>query len=174
MNQRRFVRILLALCACSERPETAASRNTTADSSATSPSIFREINIGPFGKVTLGAPFTQRSANVVAVGPGLFALNPAGGRFANTDSILVRVDSANRVRSLYFVYVTGTDYSAGVAEYQGSLGVPTTQGVSDSAGGKLERTVWEDRRTRFEMTRFSVPGTRPRVASAMIDLAMPQ
>jgi hypothetical protein len=173
MNQQCFIGIFLALAACSGRPEP-ASRRIAADSATTELSIFREIDIRPFGKITLGAPFTRRSPSVVAVGPRLFALNAAGGHFANTDSILVRVDDGSLVRAVYFVYLPGTDFSAGIADYQSSLGPPTAQGVNDSAGGKLERTVWEDRRTHFEMTRFSVPGMRPRVASAMIDRSTPQ
>ena len=90
------------------------------------------------------------------------------GKFANTDSILVRVDGDNRVRTLSFVYQAGTEYDVSVTQYQGLLGIPTSRTVTDSAGGKVDRAVWEDERTRFELTRFVAPGRPARVASTLL------
>ena len=164
-----LIGVLLALGACSPRRDEATLARPAADSATTPRAIFREIDIRPFGKVTLGAPFTQRAPTAVPIGPGMFALVSDEGRFANTDSILVRVDGDNRVRALTFVYQAGTEYDTGVTEYQVSLGVPTRRTVADSAGGKVDHAVWEDERTRFELTRFVAPGRPARVASMLLD-----
>ena len=166
---RGFIGLLLALVACSTRRDEAESARPATDSATTPRAIFREIDIRPFGKVTLGAPFAQRAPTAVAIGPGVFALVADDGHFANTDSILVRVDGENRVRALVFIYQAGTEYDAGVTEYQGSLGIPASRTLVDSAGGKLDRAAWEDERTRFELTRFVAAGTPPRVASTLLD-----
>jgi len=164
-----FIGLLLALGACSPRRDEAASTRPAADSATSPRAIFREIDIRPFGKVTLGAPFTQRAPIAVVISPGMFALVSDEGRFANTDSILVRLDGENRVRALTFVYQAGTEYDAGVTEYQVSLGIPTSRTVTDSAGGKIDRAIWEDERTRFELTRFVAAGAPARVASMLLD-----
>jgi hypothetical protein len=86
-----FVGLLLALVACSTRRDETESARPATDSSTTPRAIFREIDIRPFGKVTLGAPFAQRAPTAVAVGPGMFALVTDEGKFANTDAL--RADS---------------------------------------------------------------------------------
>jgi len=136
-----FIGLLLALGACAPRRDEVATARPATDSATKPWTIFREIDIRPFGKVTLGAAFAQRAPTAVAVSPGMFALVSDEGKFANTDSILVRVDGENRVSALSFVYQAGTEYDTSVTQYQGLLGIPTSRAAADSAGGKIERRL---------------------------------
>src|SRR5688572_26828943 len=95
---------LLVVAAC-------ASRTRELDSSPPSQpiSIFRTIDVAPFGRITLSEPFTQRTTLGVSVNDRTYLL--AGGRFADTDSILVTVDTLGRVESIDFVYTFGKDFA---------------------------------------------------------------
>ena len=133
--------------------------------------IFREIDISPFGAVALGAPLAPRAAGLaVTVGPHLLLLRPPSfGRFADVDSIVVQVDTADRVVALYFVYPSGKDYPAAVTHYESSLGRPTRRVARDSAAGRLERVTWQDERTRFDLTRFITPDHVPHLSWVLVD-----
>jgi hypothetical protein len=90
------------------------------------------------------------------------------GRYADTDSILVRVNTANVVTGLFFVYRAGKDFAAAVADYTSSLGKPRSFSA-DSAGGRIEHATWEDGRTHFELNHFVGSGGSSRVSAAMFD-----
>lgn len=153
---------LLAVTACAPSP--------TPGSSAATP-IFREIDIRPYGVIALGKPFTQRVGIGKEVRPRLFVLDVPGAQFADTDSILVELDGSDRVIALHFVYQAGKDYGASVNGYEESLGAPTARTSADSVGGKVDRVVWEDADTRFELSRFRHPSRQPRIASVLADRA---
>jgi hypothetical protein len=142
---------------------------------APSRAIFREIDISPFGAIGLGAPLASGAAGLaVAAGQHLFVIRPPHPRFADADSILVRLDAAQRVVALYFVYHAGKDYPAAVADYESSLGRPARRVAKDSAGGRLERVTWRDKRTRFDLTRFITRDHAVHLSSAMIDRTGPR
>jgi hypothetical protein len=65
------------------------------------------------------------------------------------------------------VYQAGKDYAAAVSEYKVTLGPSDAREVTDSAGSEVERVIWQDERTRFELRRVSSPSDRTRVSSTL-------
>lgn len=121
--------------------------------------IFRTINISPFGSITLSEPFAQRVTLGVPVQERTYFLGP--GRFADTDSVLVTVDTLGRVETIDFVYGAGKDFAAAVAEYEASLGPASSRNTRMGSSAQVERVTWTDGITVFELLRFSrLDGTR--------------
>lgn len=158
--------VVLAVGACASRatkPSWTAS-GQTAPYAGASAAIFRAISIAPYGRIQLGAPFTQRDSLSRRLGPGLYQL-PTG--FADTRAILVRVDAANVVQGLMFLYVDGKDIDAARQAYTGDLGQPIDSVESDPAGARIERVIWQDSATVFELVRRQHPDSVPEVFSAL-------
>jgi hypothetical protein len=136
------------------------------------PPIFREVSIAPFGRLALGAPLAPTAAQLShPTGAGEVALVSPGGRFADTDSLLVRLDGDGHVAALRFVYVPGKDFAATVADYTTDFGAPATQS-GDPSGAGPARAAWNDRRTRFELLRAGGPDRR--VSSMLQDVTIGQ
>ena len=153
---------LLAL-GCSEPRRAAAEPDAVA-----SQSIFRTISIQPFGMIKLGAPFSQREKVGAPVGPRTYRLLPSG--FADTDSILVELGPDETVESIRFVYAPGKDYAAAVAEYRGSLGAPLREASGPESAGQVDRVLWQDAETQFELRRVATAGAPVQVSATLRDL----
>jgi hypothetical protein len=105
----------------------------------------------------------------VPVAPGTYALILEGGRFADTDSILVQVDSLNDVRVLRFVYSAGKRFEPTVADYEKSLGRANISSDRDSTDSVVTRAQWTNLHTHFEVRRASVGSQRERITSLLQD-----
>jgi hypothetical protein len=138
----------VVMVACAPRSPVAA-----AGPEPTRVPIFRTIDIAPFGKITLSEPFAQRTTVGVPVRDRTYVLG--GGRFADTDSILVTVDTLQRVETIDFVYGVGKDFAAAVADYEASLGAASSRNTRMSSSAQVERVTWSDGVTVFELLRFS-------------------
>ena len=160
---RRAWLVGLLAVACADPPRPAADSDALAGSS-----IFRTISIQPYGTITLGAPFTQRDEIGAPVGPQTYRLVPSG--FADTDSILVRMGSDGTVEQIRFVYLPGKDYMAALTEYRASLGSPAHEAASRDGGAQLDRVIWQDGKTQFELQRVVAAGSPDRVAASVRDL----
>jgi transposase InsO family protein len=75
--------------------------------------------------------------------------------FGGTDSITIQLDKSSHVVALQFVYPNSSSYSSLVDSYLAVLGQPASRMDADSAQGRIERAVWLDSLTRFELQRFS-------------------
>ena len=134
-------------------------------------SIFRTIDISPFGQITLSKPFDQRGTLGVPVRDRTYFLG--GGRFADTDSILVTVDTLGRVEAIEFVYGGGKSFTAAVAEYEALIGPATSRHTRMGRSVETERVTWNDGATLFELVRQSWLGGRTVVRSTMRDVQAP-
>ena len=134
-------------------------------------SIFRTIDISPFGRIALAEPFAQRASLGVPVRDRTYFLG--GGRFADTDSILVTVDTLGRVEAIEFVYAAGKNFAAAVAEYEALIGPASSRHTRMGTSVHTERVTWNDGATLFELVRQSWLGGRTVVRSMMRNVQAP-
>jgi hypothetical protein len=161
-----FFASLLGVSACA-----APSPAVTPAPKPRSEPIFRTINIAPFGEITLARPFAQRATLGVPVRDRTYLLG--GGRFADTDSILVTVDASGRVESIEFVYVAGKDFVSAVAEYEATLGPPQSRDTRMARSAQIDRVTWNDGLTIFELRRYSALEGKTTVRSTMRNAEAP-
>lgn len=163
----RLLLIGIALVAC-----TASERRSDSDTTLATKTIFRQIDVAPFGAVVLGASLADAtSAPMIEVQPHMFLLLPEGGRFADTDSLFVLVTETGRVSGMRFVYDRAKNFDAAVAEYTRALGAATTRASFDSAGAQVTRVVWTDAKTGFALTRATFADGSAQVSSLLRDRA---
>jgi hypothetical protein len=132
--------------------------------------VFREVTFQPYAPIRLGEPLALKTPRTVALPDGrlTFAEGPfGGGTDGNVDSVYVKLD-AGRVAALTFIYPRSKQVDAALASYDSSLG-SGSHAVTDSAGGRLERSVWQDSLTRFEFSRLTSGASAPRVWSTLVD-----
>ncbi len=136
-----------------------AAPHPTTQPPAPSASIFRYIDIAPYGRIELGAPFgadslvTQISDSVVEL---------PRQTFGGTDRITIHLTPDRKVYAMSFLYPQGTSYDAMVESYTEDLGPPTRMNHG---------VYWDDRRTRFMIIVHRVEAAEV-VASRMIDLVL--
>jgi len=152
---------MMLLLACS------ASREQVVAKAPTREPIFREVTFPPYEPIRLGEPLALKTPRTVAMPDG--RLTFAEGPFGDTDSVYVQL-AAGRVAVLTFIYPRSKQVDAALASYDSSLG-SGAHAVTDSAGGRLERSVWQDSLTRFEFSRLTSGGGSPRVWSTLVDRA---
>ena len=128
---------------------TAAPGGLAAQQADTAKTIFRAIDIAPYGRVLLGKHFAYRLFRGRRIAEGRYELR--GGQFADTRAIVIAVDSVNRVTAIDFNYLPGKRYAATVADYTTALGRPVETHTRDSAGVRILVTRWEDAETGFEV-----------------------
>ena len=153
-----------AATACGERTRNARVGGAARDS------IFREISFHPFAPIRLGEPLGKGSPGTVALPDGRLAL--VDRDFEDTDSIYLRLGAEGRVNEMTFIYSASKDMTASIADYTASLGSPASLVESESTTRRLERVVWEDKRTRFTLSRLSDREGPIRVWSTLLDRTM--
>ena len=129
------------------------------------PRIFREVIVAPYEPIRLGEPLALKTPRTVALPDGRLAL--AEGAVPNADSVYVNL-AAGRVATLTFIYPRSINVDAALASYDSSLGWGS-HAVTDSAGGRLERSVWQDSLTRFEFSRLTSDAGAPRIWATLVD-----
>jgi len=100
---------------------------------------------------------------------GAHALLLVEGPLGGPDSVIVRLDSLERVTQLEYVYPPTRDFAETAAGYDNTMG-KSARTTLDSAAGKLERRMWEDSLTRLTLTFYRGPAGRQRFASTLTDL----
>ena len=113
--------------------------------------VFREVQFPPYASIRLGESMWPNSPPGQRGGEDRIVLSGFGG----TDSIAIQLDRSGHVVALQFVYPNSSSYSSFIDGYLASLGQPTSRLATDSAGGRVERAVWQDSLTRFELRQFS-------------------
>ncbi len=156
MSQRAIL-LLLILTGCVATQPSA--------SPAARPAIFREVRFDPYQPITLGEPLPPTAPPGVRRGEFLVLADLS---FGGADSIYVELRNDRRVIGLHFVYPDTTDYLAQVASYSENFGAPRRV-VADSAGGDIERAVWQDPTTVFLLSRFTGADGNERISSALLD-----
>ena len=122
-------------------------------------SIFRFIDITPYGRIELGAPFGADSL-AHEVSEGVVELLPR--TFGGADRIILYLTLDRRVYGMAFIYARSTSYEQTVQSYVDNLGQPV----------RTDReTYWEDGRTRFAIRRLTTDG-KELVASLLTDIAL--
>ncbi|MEM7417485.1 MAG: hypothetical protein AAF389_18490 [Gemmatimonadota bacterium] len=114
--------------------------------------IFREIQIAPYGTISLGEPFVQADVLGRQLAEDVYLLPPG---FGGTLGIAVSLDADDRVAALIFEYAHDFDFSGAVEGYRADLGEPSVLSVGDArdSADTTACVVWEDAQTRFEMYR---------------------
>jgi hypothetical protein len=131
------------------------------------PPIFRQVSFPPFSAITLGEPLPERAPPTVLIGPRRAAF---AHPFGDTDSIFVEWDDAGkRVRAVEFLYPATKSISRAIDDYEALLGLDNQRSVVDSAGQRLERWLWRDQATMFELSSLTVGEKRTRVWSILRD-----
>jgi hypothetical protein len=162
MRHLPIVMMMLSVAAC-------ASREPVAKVPTHDP-VFREVTFPPYAPIRLGEPLALRTPRTVALPDG--RLRFAEGPFGDADSVYVQL-AAGRVAVLTFIYPRSKRVDAALASYDSSLG-SGSHAVTDSAGGRLERSVWQDSLTRFEFSRLTSGAGgagMPRIWSMLVDRA---
>jgi hypothetical protein len=113
--------------------------------------IFREVQFPPYAPIRLGEAIRSNAPPGQRRGTDRIVLSGFGG----TDSITIQLDRSSHVVALRFVYPDWRSYSSLVDGYLAVLGQPASRVDADSAEGHIERAVWQDSLTRFELRRFS-------------------
>jgi len=143
-----------------------ASRSTTdAQQPARSPSgqIFREVQFPPYDPIRLGEAIRSNAPPGERRGTDRMVLSGFGG----TDSITIQLDKSSHVVALLFVYSNSSSYSSLLDSYLAVLGQPASRTDADSAEGRIDRAVWHDSLTRFELRRFSRGDTTLSLTSSL-------
>jgi hypothetical protein len=113
--------------------------------------IFREVQFPPYAPIRLGEAIRSNAPPGQRRGTDRIVLSGFGG----TDSITIQLDRSSHVVALRFVYPDWRSYSSLVDGYLAVLEQPASRVDADSAEGRIERAVWQDSLTRFELRRFS-------------------
>jgi hypothetical protein len=127
--------------------------------------IFREVRL-PGRVVILGGPFGDKASYGTLVADTLLRLHEAA--FAGAEDIYVHLGPGDTVRGMTYEYGRERDFEKRVADYYPLLGLPierervplptTSPTLLDQL--PLERVVWQDNLTRFELHLDTVPGAR--------------
>ena len=153
--------LLIGLVGASARPSDEPRLTQTSR-----PPIFRQVSFPPFSAITLGEPLPERAPPTVLIGLRRAAFaHPLG----DADSIFVEWDTGKRVRVVEFLYPSTKSVSKAVADYEALLGVDRQHVVTDSAGQRLERWLWRDQATMFELSSLTVGEKPTRVWSILRD-----
>jgi hypothetical protein len=116
--------------------------------------IFRDVEFPPYNAIRLGEVLPPHAPPGQSRNKHRLVLAGFGG----TDSIAVALDDSGHVTALEFVYPVWSDYPQQLRQYTATLGRPALQQSRDSAGGSIERTLWQDAHTRFELLLFARGG----------------
>lgn len=109
--------------------------------------IFRHVTIGPGYPILLGVAIPRSAASLLK-STGLDTYSVRSGQFSGAMEIEVHTTAEGRVRAIAFSYPPeGEGFAAMLAEYEATLGAPEM-----TSGEGWRRAVWEDARTRFEIT----------------------
>ncbi len=139
MKPSALVLLLLASGAC----------GPDADQPATPRPIFRHFNT-EVSNIQLGQSWTAEEVPGADLSDTVVALTP--GTFERAQSVRVHRTPAGVVSSIMFDYPQTADFQAMQSEYSQLFGPPRQhqKPVNDEA---LERLVWQDSLTRFELVR---------------------
>ena len=139
MKPSILVLLLLASGACSP----------ASDRSATPRPIFRHFNT-EVSNIQLGESWTAEEVPGADPGDTVVALAP--GTFERAQSVRVHRTPAGVVSSIMFDYPQTADFQAMQSEYSQLFG-PPRQHQKPTNDEELERLVWQDSLTRFELVR---------------------
>jgi hypothetical protein len=139
MKPSVLVLLLLASGACSP----------AADQTATPRPIFRHFNT-EVSNIQLGQSWTAEEVPGADPGDTVVALAP--GTFERAQSVRVHRTPAGLVSSIMFDYPDTANFQAMQSEYSRLLG-PPRQHQKPANDKELERLVWQDSLTRFELVR---------------------
>ncbi len=137
-----FVIVLITFSACSS----AIKKKTVENKSK---NIFRYANFGDYGKIVLGKQFERQNHPGVPIGKRAYKLR--SGTYSGAERITIFVDDKNRVVSMRFVYAEDHNFEGKIKSYTESLGKP----IQHDTGKKVEKVIWQDEYTRFELVRKS-------------------
>ena len=139
MKPSVLVLLLLASGACAP----------ASDRPATPRPIFRHFNT-EVSNIQLGQTWTAEEVPGADPGDTVVALTP--GTFERAQSVRVHRTPAGVVSSIMFDYPQTADFQAMQSEY-GRLFGPPRQHQKPVNDEELERLVWQDSLTRFELVR---------------------
>jgi hypothetical protein len=133
--------------------------------------LFRTVSFAPYGPITLGKPLTTLAPPGVPGRPGTVVLR--GGPFGDADSIEVRIDQERRVTGFLFVYPTRKSFDDAVTSYKRSIVGEPTHVALGSSSGRVERFVWREPATEFELSRLRDRDDQLRVWAVLTDRVRP-
>jgi hypothetical protein len=131
--------------------------------------LFRTVSFAPYGPIALGKPLTTLAPPGVPGRPGTVVLR--GGPFGDADSIEVRIDQERRVTGFLFVYPIRKSFDDAVTSYKRSVVGQPTHVTLDSSSGRVDRFVWREPETEFELSRLRDRGGQLRVWAVLTDRA---
>ncbi len=129
--------------------------------------VDRAIDAPPFGRVELGAFFSD-SAHANRLADTLYQLVPDSSSGIGT--LTLHLASDRRISVIDVAYSTIRRYADEVARTRGRLGNPSRTRTDDDGS---QYTTWQDARTRFELV-GRVFNNNSRVSGRLTDLLLGQ
>jgi hypothetical protein len=128
--------------------------------------FIREIELGSFGKVVLGAELVQRDRILGDREGALHHLR--AGTFGGAESLAVELDERHRVRAMHFGYEAGSSFDLYAASYTQLLGEPVARTRTATTEGEVVTLHWRDDETEHELVNTVSRGVS-RVTLRLID-----
>lgn len=127
--------------------------------------LFRDIDLGDYGRVVLGEPFTADSIATRRPG-GFYDLRP--GTFGGAEAIeVLLIDDV--VGAIRFTYApVEADFETYAANMTRAYGEPERRTEPAEGGGRVEYAVWRDESTALEL-RLQVQAGQVELTAMMAD-----